>query len=41
MLSSASALSSNTTNTLQRAQDLLDYIHNMTERINGNRSVRH
>ncbi|XP_029690196.1 laminin subunit alpha-5 isoform X2 [Takifugu rubripes] len=34
MLSSASILNSNTTNTLQRAQDLLDFIHNITEQIN-------
>lgn len=39
MLSSASILNSNTTNTLQRAQDLLEFIHNITEQINGNKSI--
>lgn len=39
MLSSARILESNTTNTLQRAQDLLHVIHNITEQINGNKSI--
>lgn len=39
MLSGVSLLHSNTTDTQQRAQNLLDFIHNLTEQINGNKSI--
>lgn len=38
MLNGVSVLHSNTTDTQQRAQNLLVFIHNLTEKINGNKS---
>lgn len=37
MLNGVGVLHSNTTNTQQRAQNLLDFIRNLTEQINGNK----